>query len=154
MKKLLTIFISILLLTSCSINKKPIFLKVDDVKILSLKTDTVRLQASAYFKNENDIGGKISTDEIKVLVNGTQVAQVSSEEFKVPANKEFSVPLKVVIPTKRVFENNKGDILGGLLSTVLNNSIKIQFKGDIRYKVLGFSSVYPVDKTKEIKIKL
>lgn len=154
MKKIFSILLLALFAISCSVNKKPIFLKVDDVKILSFKTDTIRLQANAFFKNENDVGGKISTDEIKVLVNGTEVAQVSSDEFKVPANKEFAVPLKVVIPASRVFDKNKGGILGGLISSVLNQSIKIQFKGDIKYKVLGFSNVYPIDKTEELKIKL
>ncbi len=153
MKIIAYFLIVFLLITSCSVKKKPIFLKIDDIKVLSFKTDTIRLRANAYFKNPNDIGGKISTDEIKVFVNGTELAQVSSEEFKVPANKDFAVPLLVVIPAKRVFENNKGGILGGLLNSLLNKSLKVQFKGDIKYKVLGFSNVYPIDKTEEIKIK-
>ena len=153
MKRLLFFFGITLLITSCSVKKKPVFLKVDDVKLISLRADTLRLGANAYFENPNDIGGKISTDEIKVLVNGTQLAQVSSEEFKVPANKEFSIPLKVVIPTKKVFENNKNGILGGLLSSLLNQNLKVQFKGDLKYKILGFSKVYPIDKTEEMKIK-
>ena len=154
MKKLIFICAIFLLISSCAVKKKPIFIKVDDVKLLSLKSDTIRLGANAYFKNPNDIGGKISTDEIKVIINGAELAQVSSEEFKVPARKEFTIPLKVVIPAKRVFENNKGGILGGLINSILNKSIKVQFKGDLRYKVLGFSKVYPIDKTEEIKIKL
>ena len=153
MKRIAYFVTIILIITSCSVKKKPIFLKVDDVKLISLRADTLHLGANAYFENPNDIGGKISTDEIKVLVNGTQLAQVSSEEFKVPANKEFSIPLKVVIPTKKVFENNKNGILGGLLSSLLNQNLKVQFKGDLKYKVLGFSKVYPIDKTEEIKIK-
>ena len=114
--------------------------------------DTIHLEAMAYFKNENDIGGKISTDKIKVIINGTEVAEVFSEEFKVPANKEFSIPLKVLIPSKKVFENNKGGILGGILNSLLNKSLEVQFKGDIKYKVLGFSSVYTIDKTEKIKL--
>ncbi|TVZ55202.1 late embryogenesis abundant protein [Lutibacter sp. Hel_I_33_5] len=142
----------ILLISSCSVKKKPVFIKVDDVKVVSLKLDTIRLSANAYFKNPNDIGGKISTDEIKVIVNGAELAQVSSEEFKVPARQEFAIPLKVVIPSNRIFENNKNGILGGLLNTFLNKSIKVQFKGDLKYKVLGFSKVYPIDKIEEIKL--
>ena len=153
MKNLAYFLVIFFLITSCSVKKKPVFLKVDDVKMLSFELDTIRLQANAYFKNENDIGGKISTDEIKVFVDGVDMAQVSSEEFKVPANKEFIVPLKVVIPSKKIFAK-KGGFLGGLLNSVLSNSVKIQFKGDIKYKVLGFSKVYTIDKTEELKIKL
>ncbi len=140
-------------LMNCSVKKKPTFIKIDDIKFLSLVSDTVKLQAKAYFKNENDIGGKLATDEIKVIVNGEEMAQVSSEEFKVPANKEFSIPLNVAIPAKKIFEDKKGNILGGLLNSLINNNLKVQFKGDIKYKVLGFSNTYTVDKTKEIKIK-
>lgn len=140
------------LISSCSIQKQPIFLKVDDVKVSSFTGDTIRVQATAFFENPNDVGGKISTDEIKVIVNGAHVAQVSSEAFKVPARKEFSVPLTVVIPANKVFKNNKNGILGGLLTSFLKKSIKVQFKGEIKYKVLGFSSVYFVDHIQEIKL--
>ena len=153
MKKVLYFLVLISVMSSCAVKKKPIFIKVDNVKIISVAADTIRLKAEAFFKNPNDVGGKISTDEIKVIINGAEVAQVSSEEFKVPARKEFTIPLKVVIPAKRVFENNKNGILGGLINSILNKSIKVQFKGDLKYKVFGFSNVYPIDKTEEIKIK-
>lgn len=152
MKKWL-FFIIILFVLSCSVKKKPVFIKVDSIKIASVALDTIRLKAIAIFKNENNIGGKIATDEIKVIVNGTQLAQVSSEEFKVPANKEFSIPLKVVIPAKKVFDNNKNGVLGGLLNSLISKKIKVQLKGDLKYKVLGFSHVYSIDKTEDVNIK-
>ncbi|TCP25818.1 late embryogenesis abundant protein [Tenacibaculum skagerrakense] len=154
MKNILYLLVISVFLLNCSVKKKPIFIKVDEIQFLSLRSDTIRLQANAFFKNENDIGGKLSTDEIKVIINGAEVAQVSSDEFKVPANKEFSIPLNVVIPANKVFENNKGGILGGILSSLLNKKVDVQFKGVIKYKVLGFSNTYDIDKTQEVKIKL
>lgn len=153
MRNLVLFTVVFFVLFGCSISKKPVFLKVDDVQLVSLQSDTIRLKANAYFQNPNDVGGKISTDQIIVIVNGAELAQVSSEEFKVPSRKDFTIPLSVVIPAKRVFENNKNGILGGLINTLLNKTIKVQFKGDLKYKVLGFSKVYPVDKTQEIKIR-
>ena len=138
---------------SCSVKEYPVFIKVDNVKLISATSDTIRLQANAYFKNPNDVGGKISTDEIKVIINGAEVARVSSDEFKVPARNEFSIPLKVVIPSKRIFENNKNGILGGLINSIFKKSIKVTFKGNLKYKVFGFSNTYPVDMTKDLKIK-
>lgn len=151
MKNFLYFTILIFVISSCSVNKQPVFVKVDNVKVTSFSGDTIRLKAEAFFENPNDVGGAISTDEIKVIVNGAEVAQVSSEEFKVPARKEFAIPLVVVIPAKKVFENNKNGILGGLLNSIINKSIKVQFKGDIKYKVFGFSKEYPVDHIQEIK---
>ncbi|MEE3998962.1 LEA type 2 family protein [Tenacibaculum sp. FZY0031] len=153
MKKFIYFFPFLSLIISCSVTQKPIFLKVDDIKLLSAATDTIRVGANAYFENPNDIGGTITTDEIKVLIDEVKVAQVFSEEFKVPARKEFHIPLKVVIPSKRVFENNKNRILGGILNSLINQRLKIHFKGDLKYKVLGFSHVYPIDKVATVKIK-
>lgn len=153
-KKLSFFIVLIVITVSCSIKKKPVFLKVDNFEIISLASDTIRLKASAFFENPNDIGGKLATDEIKVLIDGVEVAQVSSDEFKIPARKEFIIPLKVVIPTKKVFDNNKNGILGGLINSFLSKKIKVQFKGDLKYKVFGYSDSYSIDKTEEIKIKL
>jgi len=151
MKNLLYFILLFTLITSCSIREKPVFIKVDNVKVTSFKGDTIRLKAAAFFENPNDVGGVISTDEIKVIVNGAEVAQVSSDEFEVPARKDFSIPLLVVIPAKKVFENNKNGILGGLLNSFLNKSLTVQFKGDLKYTVFGYSSVYLIDQIQEIK---
>ncbi len=151
MKKLLYFSALFLLISSCSVKKKPVFIKVDNIKVLSFKSDTIRLKAEAFFENPNDVGGEISTDEIKVIVNGAEVAQVFSDEFKVPARKEFIIPLTAVIPTRKILESNENGILGGLLNSIISKSVKVQFKGDIKYKVFGFSSVYPVDQIQEIK---
>jgi hypothetical protein len=153
MKKGCYFVVLFLLMHSCSVKEYPVFIKVDNVKLIAVASDTIRLQVNAYFQNPNDVGGKISTDEIKVIINGAEVARVSSDEFKVPARNEFSIPLKVVIPSKRIFENNKNGILGGLINSIFKKSIKVTFKGNLKYKVFGFSNTYPVDITKDLKIK-
>jgi hypothetical protein len=154
MKKTLIFFGIFFVFYSCSVKKIPVFLKLDDVKIINIASDTIRLGVNAYFNNPNDVGGKIFTDDIKVLVNEVEVAQVTSDVFKIPARKDFTIPLKVAIPTKRVFENNKNGILGGLLNSILNKSVKVQFKGTLQYVFLGFKKEFIVDKIEEIYIKL
>ena len=141
-----------LLIYSCSVKKSPVFIKVDDVKLISFASDTVRLHANAYFQNPNDVRGKISTDEIKVIVNGVEMAKVYADDFIVPAINEFLIPLKVVIPTKRIFENNKNGILGGFINSILAKKVKVQFKGNLKYTVFGFQKEFLIDKTEEIKI--
>jgi hypothetical protein len=152
MKNGLYFSILFLLMSSCAVNKKPLFIKVDDVKIVSASSDTIRLKAAAFFENPNGVGGTISTDEIQIIINGASIATVSVGEFKVPSRAVFSVPLTAVIPTKKVFQNNKNGILGGLINSLLKKSIKLRFKGNLKYKVFGFSNTYPVDKVQEIKL--
>jgi len=152
MKNRLYFFLLFLLLSSCAVKKKPIFIKVDDVKIVSVTMDTIRLKAAAFFENPNGVGGTISSDKIQIIVKDASIASVYVDEFKVPARASFSVPLMAVIPTKKVFQNNKNGILGGLINSFLNKSIKLRFKGNLKYKVFGFSNTYPIDKVQEIKL--
>jgi hypothetical protein len=139
------------LISSCAVNKKPVFIKVDNLEVVSIGSDTIRLKAVAFFKNPNDVGGSISSEGIRIVLNGAEIANVSSEEFEIPARETFEIPLNIVIPANKVIENNKSSGIGGLMNSILNRSIKVQFKGDLTYKVLGFSNVYPIDKTEEIK---
>ncbi|MDB4168373.1 hypothetical protein N9601_07970 [Polaribacter sp.] len=150
MKNRLYFLVLFLLMSSCAVKKKPIFIKVDDVKIVSVTMDTIRLKAAAFFENPNGVGGTISSDKIQIIVKGASIASVYVDEFK--ARASFSVPLMAVIPTKKVFQNNKNGILGGLINSFLNKSIKLRFKGNLKYKVFGFSNTYPIDKVQEIKL--
>jgi hypothetical protein len=153
MKKLVIFFGIFLFFFSCSVKKAPVFLKVDDIKIINITSDTIRLGANAYFNNPNDVGGKMYTDQIKVIINDAAIAQVSSDVFKIPSRKDFTIPLKIAIPSKQIFENKKNGILGGLLNVLTNKPVKVQLKGNLNYVVLGFKKEFIIDTIEEIIIK-
>ncbi len=147
-------FLSLLILfLSCSVKKQPVFIKVDDVKIISFAADTIQLQANAFFENPNDVGGKISTDDIVILVNNIEVAQVFSDEFKVPAKDKFTIPLTAKISTKKLLNSDKNGVLGGLINSFISKKVNVRIKGNLEYVVFGFKKEFIVDKTEEIKIK-
>ncbi len=151
MKKLLLLFFLSIALYSCKINEKPEFIRVENIKVLESTADYITLTADALFINPNDIGGELKTNGIKVFINDNEMANVSAESFKVPAKKEFSIPLKTNISRDSIFSNKS---IGGLIGSLFSQSIKVQYIGDIKYKVLGFSHNYTIDKTESIKIKL
>ena len=153
MKKLVIFFGIFLFFFSCSVKKALVFLKVDDIKIINITSDTIRLGANAYFNNPNDVGGKMYTDQIKVIINDAAIAQVSSDVFKIPSRKDFTIPLKIAIPSKQIFENKKNGILGGLLNVLTNKPVKVQLKGNLNYVVLGFKKEFIIDTIEEIIIK-
>lgn len=152
MKKLLYFIAILLFLSSCSVNKEPIFIKLGNYKVASFTKDTLRLKVDAFFKNPNDVGGRISTDDIKVIVNDDEVAKITSKEFKVPVRKEFAMPLEVEIPTRKILESKKNGILGGLINSILKRSVKVQLKGNLQYHFFMFKKSFLVDQTKEIKL--
>ncbi|WCO00527.1 LEA type 2 family protein [Psychroserpens ponticola] len=150
MKKLIILSTLVFTFISCSVKEKPKFLRVENIKVLESTSKTITLTADALFMNPNDIGGELKTDGIKVIVNGNEMASVSTESFKVPAKKEFSIPLRADVPTDSLFSDKN---LSGLLGSLFNKKMKVQYKGDIKYKVLGFSHTYTVDETEDVKIK-
>ena len=153
MKKTFYLIGLFLLINSCSVNKQPIFIKVDNVKVISFASDTIKLKADAFFENPNDVGGKISTDDITILVNDVEVAQVFSDDFKVPSREKFSIPLTANIPTKKILNSDKNGVLGGLINSFITQKVKVQIKGNLEYVVFGFKKEFLVNKTEDIKIK-
>ena len=144
----------ILLIASCSVQKEPVFIKVDNVKIVSFASDTIKLKAAVFFENPNAVGGVISVDKINIYVNGSAVAEVFSAPFKVPGNKAFSIPLMAHIPTKNILNSDKNGVLGGLLNSLFTKKVTVQIKGNLEYVVFGFKRSFVINKTQVIKIKL
>jgi len=151
MKQSLILLTLVLTFFSCTVKEKPVFEKIEAIKLLSSTSDVITVSANAFFKNPNDLGGVLKTDDIKVYVNSNQVASIASEEFDVPRQDTFKIPLTAIIHVKKLTkEFNIGNLLGSLLS----QKIQIQYKGQLQYKVLGFSSTYDIDQTQDIKVKL
>lgn len=150
MKKLIILSTICVAFISCSVNEKPQFIGVENIKVLESTSKYVAFTADALFINPNDIGGELQTDEIKVFVNNNEMASVSAESFKVPAKKEFTIPLKTKVPTDSIFSNKS---IGGLIGSLFSKKVKVQYIGDITYKALGFSYTYNIYKTEDVKIK-
>ncbi len=153
MKKAFSILMLCVFFFGCNIKEKPEFIGVENISIAKASLDTINLKAKAIFKNGNDLGGTLLTDEIKVFIDSTYVATVSSRAFKVPPRDEFTIPLLVKFPTSKLFEEGKGGLLGTIIKQLLNNKVVVNFKGDITYKLAGFSFDYPIDHSEEIIIK-
>ncbi|WP_431135426.1 LEA type 2 family protein [Psychroserpens mesophilus] len=150
MKQLIILLTLIISFTSCSVKEKPVFLGIENIKVLESTSKKIILTADALFMNSNDIGGELQTDEIKVFVNGNEMASISTNSFEVPAKHEFSIPLTTNIPTDSLFSNKN---LSGLLGSLFNKKIEVQYKGDITYKIFGFSHSYAIDETENINLK-
>jgi len=150
-KKTLSFLVFIFIVLGCTVTEPPQFLGVKNIKVLESTQTFVTIRGEGIFKNPNDIGGELKADGIKVYINGNEMATVSSESFEVPVKEEFTIPLKVNIPTDSIFSNKN---IGGLIGSLFTQKIEVQYKGKIKYKVLGFSHSYDVDDTENIKIKL
>lgn len=150
-KRFLFISIFFTLLFNCTVTEQPEFIGLENIKMVNSNIQSITLKADALFINPNDVGGSLKTDDLKVYINETEVATVVSDEFDVPSKKNFTIPLIVSVATDSIIDKKS---LGGLLGSLISQKLKVQYKGDIKYKVLGYSSTYSVDETQELKVKL
>ena len=151
LKRTILILLFFSLVFNCTVTEEPEFLGLDNIKVVDSNIKNITLSADAMFMNPNDVGGTLKTDNLKVYINNTEVATFVSEPFKVPSKKNFKIPLTVAIATDSIVDRKS---LGGLIGSLISQNLKVQYKGDIKYKVLGYSSTYDVDETQNIKIKL
>lgn len=152
MKKKILLIIILFTFFRCTISESPEFVKISNVSIVSIKNDTARVKANAFFKNKNSIGGKLTTDKIGVFFEGDEIAQVFTSTTEVPANKEFFIPLEAVIPTKKLLQNNKNKLISNILNIVLSKTITLHFKGKITYEKFFLTKDFIIDSKEEIKL--
>jgi len=150
-KRLLMFSLTFTLLFSCNFTKKPEFVRLKDFEVIDSNTKNITIRAEALFLNKNDVGGTLKTDDLKVYVNDLELASVVSDEFDVPKRENFTIPLTIKVATESII-NNKN--LGSLLGSLISQSLKVHIKGEIKYKIMGYSSTYSVDEIQDVKIKL
>lgn len=151
LKSILPIAI-LILAVSCKLKEKPEFVRVNTIDVVHADLKIVKLKAEAVFMNHNHLGGTLHTDNIDVFVDDQLIAKVSSEEFKVPPQDEFMVPLLVNFDTSKLIDRNN-NLLGSLLKQFLNKKVMVRFKGELTYELVGFNSSYPIDHIEEVQIK-
>ncbi|WP_369995819.1 LEA type 2 family protein [Winogradskyella sp.] len=150
LRRITFVLLFFLLVFNCTVNKQPEFLGLENIKVINSNLKSITLKAEALFKNPNDVGGTLKTDNLKVYISDKEVATVMSDEFTVPTKQNFTIPLIVAVATDSVL-NEKN--LGGLLESLITKNLKVQYKGEIKYKVFGYSSTYQVDETQHVKIE-
>ncbi len=149
-KRLIMFSFTFTLLFNCSFTQKPEFVRLDNIDVIDSNSKYITLKADALFLNKNDVGGTLKTDELKVYINDLELASVISDEFDVPKRERFTIPLTVRVAIEDITDNNN---LGSLLGSLLTQSLKVHFKGDIKYKIMGYASTYSVNEIKDVKIK-
>lgn len=150
LKRILFISLFFTLLFNCSITEQPKFVGLEKIKVINATLQSITLRADALFINPNDVGGILKADDLKVYINDTEVATIVSDEFDVPSKKTFKISLTTVVATDSLMHKKN---LGSLLGSLISQRLKVQYKGAIKYKILGYSSTYAVDETQELKIK-
>jgi len=148
MKKTILILSTIFILFSCNMIKAPEFQGIENIDLKKNNTGNLVLVANARFHNPNLLGGKFQVKDIKVYINDKFFASLNSETYKIPTKKDFVIPLEVDFDTKYLKKDNILDAL----NSVVNNKMKVHYKGKIYYVSHGLNIPYKVDYQQDIKI--
>lgn len=144
----------LVLLGACKVSEEPTFEKMKNIKVLSLKLDDVQITCDAFFQNPNDVGVELIETDLDIIVNKVntgKIAQTSNTVIK--ANNQFSIPLKISFNPKDVFKNEKGGLLGSVVSSFTDKKINLVYKGKVKLKKAGISFDVPVDYTTDVDLK-
>ncbi|WP_378172906.1 hypothetical protein [Aquimarina sp. SS2-1] len=153
MKKLLLLSTIFIVITSCSLSKKPEFKYVANIDVKNVSMRNITIQADAVFHNPNNLSGKLSVEDVHVFVDNIDVGSIHSQEFEVPSKKEFTVPLEGTFSLAKIYDENKNNLLGSVLKMVQTDSLLIQYKGNMRYRLGSFSYSYNINKEQKIPLK-
>lgn len=141
------------IMSSCSITKKPEFKQVNAITIEKLSLQNVTLNAEAVFENPNHIGGKLSLDDIHIIVNDIDMGTVSSATFDVPSKSEFTIPITGTFLLSKLYKDNQKGLLENILNTVKAERIDVKYQGEITYHMGKLSYPYKINKSSTISLK-
>ena len=152
MKNSFYLLACILVFAQCA-PKIPVYQGIEKVYVNSATQNEIKISADLLFHNPNFLGGKLQSNGISVFINDMEVGIVEAKEFKIPLNEKFILPITANILKDKIITHKDGGLIQGLLSALLEKKITVRYKGSVNYSALGFSHNYPVDFSKEIKMK-
>jgi hypothetical protein len=148
MKKILLTISIFVFFAACDMVKAPDFQGISKIDFKKKDNGKLVLVAYAKYHNPNLLGGKFQVKDIKVYVDDKYFADLNSETYKVPTKKDFEIPLEVDFDAKYFKKNNILDALNSLI----NNKLKVHYKGKIVYVSHGLNIPYQLDYEQEVKI--
>lgn len=152
MKKILVVLVTFFLLVSCKFNETPEFVSVSAIEITDYTSEKITLNSDLVFNNPNHLGGVLQANDIKVFVNNIDMGNINSEDFKIPPQTTFTVPIEFEFSYKDIFKDPE-NLLQNVLNAVTEKKIEVKYIGKLTYKLNVFSYDYPLDYSQEISLK-
>lgn len=151
--KNLILLLFVVQLFSCSGPQEPVFKRVTNVSIDKITGSTIYVSGSALFHNPNSVGGTLKDINIDVWANDTEVGKIAQpEDVLIKSNSEFTIPLKIDFPLKKITKNQKG-LLSSVLDAVLNKKVTLDYKGAFTFAILGVNVEVPIEYQEEVPLK-
>lgn len=153
MKTNLIVMLALLMIfTACDVKKDIEFQGVKNVSIVEKNRDNIKFLIHLEFYNPNIVGGSFEAKDLDFYINDLKLSQMRSDIFEVPAKENFIMPVLATIDHKALKENQIS-IITTVLSLALTSEVELHIQGDLDYKILGYSSHYPIEYSEKVKLK-
>lgn len=149
--RLITILVMVLFLSMCASPEYPEFQKIKKVKVLSLKSNKVKIGANVQINNPNALGGVVTDSDLDITLMEKHKANVKQiERVEIPAADNFEIPIEFEFSPKDIW---KDDLLGTALTILGNKKVKAHIKGTITVELAGYEVDVPLDVIRDIPLK-
>jgi hypothetical protein len=136
-----------LLFTGCKTPDQDIVLRQIRDVVVDASSDPT-LKANAVFFNPNQVRGRLKKIDLQIFVNGKKAASVDQKlKTVIPANAEFTVPIKVDLAIKEL------GLMDTLLGMIGGKTFEVHYKGSLRLSYHGVPINVPVDYKDDVRIR-
>ncbi|MDH5367216.1 MAG: LEA type 2 family protein [Cyclobacteriaceae bacterium] len=141
--------ITLFLFSNAMSQETPEFKKLTNVKTSKISGTDITFTADAVFYNPNDVGLKLKSVEIDVIIEGKKAGHVSQiKKIKILPNANFTVPLTVDVDLQQI------DIMEGLFGMMSGKKMRAEFIGDITVSKNAIPMKVPVKHTEYLTLNL
>lgn len=126
-----------LILSSCTSMKEPVFNGIENVKMNKMEKGKSQITLYLNCFNPNKSKATLKKADGEAWMDSTYLGHfVVAEEVAVPANANFSIPVKLDVEMKNMLQHS--------LSAFLNDSVLITVKGKAKVGKGGFYKKIPI----------
>lgn len=151
----LFLFITLVSLAACSTEAvEPKFQKIENIKVVDITSNNVRIDADAVIYNPNPVTVYLNKIEVEIFANNTKVGNVlQTQQVDIPKKDNFYVPLEVSFNPKELFKDNLGGLLESAMNSYLNKKVDMLYQGYAQFEVKGITFDIPFTYEEEIKLE-
>jgi len=132
MKQLLSAFVLLIAFVSCKSMKDPIFKGIENVKMDELNFNDPTVTLDMRYHNPNNFKGLLKQAEGDAWLDSSYLGHfIVDTAVNIPANSEFTVPVKLAVDKKQLLKHS--------LVAFLNEEVTIRITGKAR---AGKSGLY------------
>ena len=135
-----TLILISILVTGCQQPKDLVFKNVQNINFENLSFNNATLNMELVYYNPNTFGLELNRTDFDIFINNNLLGHSLQDlQLKIPARKDFTVPLKITLDMKNLLKN-------GLLA-MMNKEVQVRLLGKAKIGKAGVYKSFDIDYT-------